>query len=185
MHRLHAELKFTAIYVTHDQSEAMALADRIVVMSDGQIEQIGTPRELYDRPVNEFVAGFIGRANMLDATVLDHEILRVGDATMAYTSIKDRAADTPVKAVIRPGGVSILADDSRDPGDALDAIVESVMYLGEVQELDVRVPVLNTSLHLQASPYDTLRPGDRVRCRISGVVAVDTVRQAAVLEGVV
>jgi multiple sugar transport system ATP-binding protein len=61
---LHQRLKTTTIYVTHDQIEAMTMADRIVVMRDGVIEQLGTPLELYDRPANEFVAGFIGSPSM-------------------------------------------------------------------------------------------------------------------------
>ncbi len=68
---LHQRLKATTIYVTHDQIEAMTMADKIVVMQDGRIEQIGTPLELYDRPANTFVAGFIGSPamNLVPATV--------------------------------------------------------------------------------------------------------------------
>ena len=72
---LHRELEATMIYVTHDQVEAMTLADRIVVLRDGRVEQVGTPLELYRRPVNEFVAGFIGspKMNMLPATVIEKD----------------------------------------------------------------------------------------------------------------
>src|SRR5436305_2106205 len=62
--KLHRELGATTIYVTHDQVEAMTLADRVVVLRDGQIEQVGTPLELYDRPANQFVAQFIGTPQM-------------------------------------------------------------------------------------------------------------------------
>ena len=65
--RLHDEFHYTSIYVTHDQSEAMTMADRIVVMNAGRIEQIGTPQEVYDRPNSKFVARFIGGSNVLDA----------------------------------------------------------------------------------------------------------------------
>ena len=67
---LQRRLGKTAIYVTHDQSEALALSDRIVVMSNGRIEQIGSPREIYERPANAFVADFIGNSNLLDAAVI-------------------------------------------------------------------------------------------------------------------
>ncbi|MBL8352821.1 MAG: TOBE domain-containing protein, partial [Burkholderiaceae bacterium] len=69
IHNLHRDLGATTIYVTHDQVEAMTLADRIVVLRDGQIEQVGTPLELYDRPANQFVAQFIGspRMNVIEA----------------------------------------------------------------------------------------------------------------------
>ena len=68
---LHQRLKTTSIYVTHDQIEAMTMADQIVVMHDGRIEQIGSPLELYDRPANRFVAGFIGSPamNFIDGTL--------------------------------------------------------------------------------------------------------------------
>ncbi|MCT7680327.1 MAG: sugar ABC transporter ATP-binding protein, partial [Lactobacillus crispatus] len=62
--KLHQNLKTTTIYVTHDQTEAMTLADRIVIMCDGKIQQIGTPQEVYNHPVNQFVAGFIGSPQM-------------------------------------------------------------------------------------------------------------------------
>ncbi len=76
--RLHADLKATMIYVTHDQIEAMTLADRIVVLNGGRIEQVGTPMDLYTRPANAFVAGFIGspRMNFLDAIVGGREAAR-------------------------------------------------------------------------------------------------------------
>ena len=70
LRELQRRLGKTTIYVTHDQSEALALSDRIVVMSNGRIEQIGSPREIYERPANAFVADFIGNSNLLDAVVV-------------------------------------------------------------------------------------------------------------------
>src|SRR5437762_4414123 len=67
--RLQRELGITTVYVTHDQSEALALSHSIAVMNKGRIEQIGPPREIYERPINQFVADFIGSTNFLDATV--------------------------------------------------------------------------------------------------------------------
>jgi multiple sugar transport system ATP-binding protein/lactose/L-arabinose transport system ATP-binding protein len=123
--RLHQELGVTMVYVTHDQVEAMTLADRIVVLRAGKVEQIGTPSELYDRPVNTFVAGFIGspRMNFLPMTVigvaphrlrLGHAALKAGEVELAT---RDGAAvhigDT-VTLGVRPehlalGGESPLA----------------------------------------------------------------------------
>ena len=79
------ELKVTTIYVTHDQIEAMTLADRIVVMNKGEIQQVGTPAEIYDKPANTFVAGFIGSLamNLLDGEVKD------GVFTCAHTKSLD------------------------------------------------------------------------------------------------
>ena len=82
--RLHRRLGATTVYVTHDQVEAMTLADRIVVMNAGRIQQVGTPMELYDRPANRFVAGFIGSPtmNMVEGTTSGERGLRLGDGTV-------------------------------------------------------------------------------------------------------
>src|SRR4029077_3422472 len=68
--RLQRELRITTIYVTHDQSEALALSHEIAAISEGRIQQIGTPREIYERPLNAFVADFVGSTNFLDGSVL-------------------------------------------------------------------------------------------------------------------
>ena len=73
MRRLHADLGITFIYVTHDQEEALTMSDRIAVMNDGKVAQVGRPEDLYDRPCNRFVAGFIGESNFLPAVVRDLE----------------------------------------------------------------------------------------------------------------
>jgi multiple sugar transport system ATP-binding protein len=110
--RLHRELNATMIYVTHDQTEAMTLADRIVILNDGCIEQIGTPMELYDRPANKFVAGFIGspQMNFIEAATLGRndaatvgvrpEHIRLdpseGDTVGAVSHVEHLGADTNV-----------------------------------------------------------------------------------------
>jgi multiple sugar transport system ATP-binding protein len=110
--RLHRELKATMIYVTHDQTEAMTLGDRIVILHDGRIEQVGTPMELYNKPANKFVAGFIGspQMNFIPASVLGRadavtigvrpEHIRLdpqsGDAAGAVSHIEHLGADTNV-----------------------------------------------------------------------------------------
>jgi multiple sugar transport system ATP-binding protein len=110
--RLHRELNATMIYVTHDQTEAMTLADKIVILHDGQIEQIGSPMELYNHPTNKFVAGFIGspQMNFIDAAVLgrsdaavvgvrpEHIRLHTGEGDIegAVSHIEHLGADTNV-----------------------------------------------------------------------------------------
>src|SRR5262249_13834318 len=110
--RLHRELGATMIYVTHDQTEAMTLADKIVILHDGKVEQIGSPMELYDRPANKFIAGFIGspQMNFIEASVLGRndaatvgvrpEHIRLdpekGDAMGAVTHVEHLGAETNV-----------------------------------------------------------------------------------------
>ena len=103
--RLHRELGNTMVYVTHDQTEAMTLADRIVILRDGRIEQVGTPRQLYEDPDNLFVAGFIGspRMNLIDAVVLPGHAVRVGDTVIPLAApVAAAQENSPVKLGIRP-----------------------------------------------------------------------------------
>ena len=116
---LHQRLNTTTIYVTHDQIEAMTMADRIVVMQAGIIEQIGTPLEVYDRPDNRFVAEFIGSPsmNMLDATIRrqDQQTLAgVGDQLLAIDGVDGLADGTEVTIGIRPE--HLVPGDSGLPG---------------------------------------------------------------------
>ena len=101
--RLHQRLGTTTIYVTHDQVEAMTMGDRIAVMRDGVLQQIGTPQELYDHPVNIFVAGFIGSPSMNFATTkAEGKDLMFGGSKLELAGVQARAADS------RPDGASVL-----------------------------------------------------------------------------
>jgi lactose/L-arabinose transport system ATP-binding protein len=129
--KLHQSLGNTMIYVTHDQTEAMTLADKIVVLRAGKIEQVGAPLELYDNPVNEFVAGFIGspRMNFVQATVAEggNSLTLPGDLRIALPPIRERlTAGAKVKLGIRP--------EHFDRGGAIDVqmpiAVEVVENLG-------------------------------------------------------
>lgn len=114
--RLHKRLGVTSVYVTHDQVEAMTLADRIVVMNDGIIEQVGTPMELFNNPANKFVAGFIGSPpmNQLDATILTGSAglqAKIGDVVINLPHIDNVANGQPVVVGIRPEHLSISPVD--------------------------------------------------------------------------
>ncbi|AVA25533.1 ABC transporter ATP-binding protein [Rhizobium sp. LEGMi198b] len=112
--KLHGDLKATSIYVTHDQIEAMTLADRIVAMHGGVVQQVGSPLELYDRPANLFVAGFIGSPgmNFLDATYETGGV-RLKDGTVVPLSAAPNLPDgAKVTLGIRPEHVILSSDDS-------------------------------------------------------------------------
>lgn len=116
---LHASIGGTMIYVTHDQVEAMTLADKIVVLQDGLIEQIGTPLELYNKPQNAFVAGFIGspRMNIFEANVkrsTDGFVLHLGDATIAVPLIEGLGAGRTCSVGIRPEHLDITTESTAD-----------------------------------------------------------------------
>ena len=124
--RLHQELQTTIIYVTHDQVEAMTLADRIVVLRDGNIEQVGTPLELYDDPDNLFVAGFIGspRMNFLNGTVENGAIRLTDYPANLVPSPVPLSDGTAVTVGIRPEHFR------REGPAALDVTVELIEHLG-------------------------------------------------------
>lgn len=115
------EVGITTVYVTHDQEEAMAISDRIAVMNLGEIQQIGTPQSIYHRPVNEFVANFIGRTNLIFAECDKDEI----DVLGHKVRIKDLDFKGPVKLSIRPEEF-MLTDDR----NTIKAVVKDTVFLG-------------------------------------------------------
>ncbi len=138
IHRLQRSLGITSIYVTHDQVEAMALSDRIVVMNKGKIEQIGTPEEIYRYPKTRFVADFIGRANFLPAVVSSAQHGSTS-LTVMGRQVDTRApfeigAGATVTVMLRPEALTLRADASLPQG-----VIEQAMYLGTEIEYMVRL----------------------------------------------
>jgi iron(III) transport system ATP-binding protein len=127
----------TAIYVTHDQTEAMALSDRIVVMRAGRIEQIGTPVEIYGRPATRFVADFVGRVNFLPAEPAGdgHVRVRLGGAAVRLAAA-GMAGAGPWLAVLRPEGVGLGRAEGAPP-DAPRGRVRRAAFLGPAAEYEV------------------------------------------------
>ena len=173
LRRLHDSLGFTAVYVTHDQEEAMALADRIVVMREGRVQQVGSPSDLYLRPENAFVAGFLGRANMVPGVTCGFGRVRVGSRELQCTSARQLAAGTKVLGVIRPVGIEVVAAALPDAADVFDCTVEELLFLGESKEAVLGVPDLQTKLLATLSPYVDASVGTKLRCRLQGIVVVE------------
>ena len=136
--RIQKRLAITSVYVTHDQVEAMTLSDRIVVMNNGQIEQIGTPTEIYRRPRTRFVADFIGRANFVKGTLLDrrngHLVLSALGTPLTVPAPCDQTISDTVTLVIRPEMVHLNPNEGQVTG-----IVRRSTYLGHIVEYDVEV----------------------------------------------
>ena len=165
--RLHKRLGTTVVYVTHDQTEAMTLADRIVVFNKGMIEQTGSPIELYERPVNKFVASFIGSPamNFLDGELApaDGTIeLRIGVASIKADRLSNMAV-RPMRVAfgIRPEHIQVV-----DVGDGhLQAKVEIVEKLGSESVVYFQTEISQTPLVMRAPPGLPLAPGDNVGLR--------------------
>jgi multiple sugar transport system ATP-binding protein len=159
---LHQRLKTTTVYVTHDQVEAMTMADRIVVMHDGRIEQIGTPLELYDRPDNLFVAQFIGSPAM---NVLNGKVARANGSSYVEAAgglrwpLRARAASEgqPVAYGIRPADLELA--DANAPG-AVPGEIVVVEPTGHETELLIQAGDAQLILVTHGRP--AVNPGDRV-----------------------
>jgi putative spermidine/putrescine transport system ATP-binding protein len=127
--RLLRTLGITTIYVTHDQAEAMALADRVVVMRKGAIAQIGSPREIYFAPANRFVAEFIGAANIVEASTANGVLTLPG----GQLKLSDDTAAGAVVAMIRPESITVIAPDTA----TLSGAVDRVSFVGDRQRVTV------------------------------------------------
>ena len=156
---LQQRLKLTVAYVTHDQNEALAVSDEIIVMDAGRIAQRGTPQTLYERPASEFVAGFMGEAMLFDGQV-------EGDGTVVLGPIRltPRQPVPPgaVRVAVRPEAWRL---SPQEPG--LEAVVQKSAYLGSTQELTLQ-SALGSIFVVWPEPEPLLRAGQRVWLALSG-----------------
>ena len=153
------ELDVTTLYVTHDQEEAMVMCDRIAVLNDGRVEQIGTPAEIYERPANAFVADFVGTSNAVSATVTGGR-LDLGFATYDVEGLPETADGT---AIVRPGDFQVGTGD-------VEGVIRDRYYLGDRVRAQVQLPngdVVTVAL----DPSENARTGDTVALELdpSGV----------------
>jgi spermidine/putrescine transport system ATP-binding protein len=151
---LQEEVGITFVFVTHDQEEALSMSDRLAVMSNGKIEQIGTPSEVYEDPATVFVADFLGISNLMDAQVIGPCdggcTVTIGDFAMT-AGCGETGARGPVKVVARPERLTLL--EHGDGGDnCLPGMVERTVYVGANLQVMVR---LATGAQLQASITNT------------------------------
>ena len=170
--RIQRELGLTTIYVTHDQSEALALSHEIAVMNEGRIVQIGSPRDIYERPKTRFVADFIGSSNFIDGRIVGRDQasgrltadtalgpLRIsGDATLQ--------AGDPVAVSIRPEDVEVVdAEPSGgDPFNVIGGLVDQKVFLGEF--VDFKIKVGEVMLQARVHPSVRTPVGDQAYVRM-------------------
>ena len=168
--RIQSELGTTFVYVTHDQEEALAMSDRIAVMNGGRVEQIGGPREVYERPATAFVADFIGSLNALEFTidelVGEYALMRVDEHQRIVVPIGPgaRSGDS-LRVAVRPERVHIGAVETgwTDGGSRLEGTIAEIVYLGMYTQFHVRTPAGRIISHRLAdestAPFE---PGSRV-----------------------
>jgi iron(III) transport system ATP-binding protein len=157
--RIHERTRITTIYVTHDQKEALSLADRLAVLRDGEIEQIGGPRDVYRAPANRFVAEFIGECNWLPG-----QVAASGERTLSVTTEAgafiapawpECRGGQPVWLGIRPEAVLIGTSDA----NTLTTSVVAVTYLGEIEQYVLQLPGGARIKAFEQNPVEVRRPG--------------------------
>jgi spermidine/putrescine transport system ATP-binding protein len=131
--RIQHEIGITFIHVTHDQEEAMTMADAIAVMNSGRIEQLGEPEELYERPATAYVAGFLGISNLLPATVEGPDAVRLEDGTIVRAKVNGQAG--AVAAGVRPEKITIGAGGG---ANELPGTISETAYIGVATQVVVR-----------------------------------------------
>jgi len=141
LRRLQQSLGLTAVFVTHDQAEAMAIADRIAVMNRGRVEQVGSPQAIYSRPASRFVAGFIGRANLIEGAAEPDGAGALLRTERGLTLRLPEPARGRVCAVLRPEAVALVpeAEAAASGGEGAGAAgtVGAVTFLGAVAQIEI------------------------------------------------
>ncbi len=130
--KMHKRLGITFIYVTHDQEEALTMSDTVVVMSDGVVQQIGTPTDVYNEPANTFVADFIGESNIMNGTVVgQHKVRFCGKD---FACVDDFPVNEPVDVVVRPEDIRMCApEDGMLTGEVISVVFKGIHYEITVQ----------------------------------------------------
>jgi len=153
---MHDKLGITFIYVTHDQEEALTMSDKIVVMSEGRTQQIGTPEDIYNEPVNAFVADFIGESNIFNGMMTGH--LKARFCGGEFSCVDDYEEGTHITAVVRPEDVEITK-----PGEGtITGVVDSVIFKG----IHYEITVLSGRNEIVIQTVRNATVGDRVGLRV-------------------
>ena len=165
--RIQTEVGITTLFVTHDQEEALAISDRICVMSQGRVEQLGSPTEVYRRPSTAFVARFVGSMNEFGGHIGEGAEVSVLGRRVGVPAASAHTTGTPVKVLVRPEDLALEADGF--PGS-----VASITFQGATTLVGVRLDVSDAlvSVAVGRGKADDLSMGDRVHVDVHGMNAV-------------
>ena len=170
LRKIQKRLNITSIYVTHDQSEAMAISDQVLIMKDGQIMQCGTPQEIYEYPANRFVADFIGTANFIPCTLKSRSAsgasVQIGDRSLLIEqpgTMEGIADGDSCVLSVRPESIFLSAD-----GEGIDGTVESAVYYGSKMEYVVEAAGAKLTVEIyDPKPEERYEPGNTVKVRLN------------------
>ena len=157
--RVQLEVGITTLFVTHDQEEALAIADRVGVMNAGRIEQLGPPTTIYSRPATPFVAEFVGLTNRVPGVVKGEEVEVRGTR---LPLVKADTPDGPAIALVRPEAVTVAADGDTVPGPLVGTVISTV-FLGATSRVTVDLGDITVLAQLPTSDAAALTAGTRVR----------------------
>jgi iron(III) transport system ATP-binding protein len=166
---LQRTLGLTTIFVTHDQDEALSMSDRVLVMSEGRVQQVGTPEDVYRRPVNRFVAEFVGQVNLISGTVAGWEagtaeIELDGSGRKLRVRVDDPPAPrSPLTLAVRPEALVVEPSEGSalNGTNTLDARVLAVAFLGDHYQYEVEAGPLSLTVQSAGAV-----PGERVKVHI-------------------
>jgi putative spermidine/putrescine transport system ATP-binding protein len=169
------KLGITAIFVTHDQEEALSISDRIVVMYEGKIEQVGSPFEVYNFPQTAFVANFVGTLNTASAEVVDPEkgILKMDGVQLVSANLHDRKKGDQVKFSVRPERFSFASEIKKD--NVLDCTIENITFLGAVVRIQVKIGDTKFNMDTFNNPFlelPKIGDKDQVTCSKEAVLVL-------------
>jgi iron(III) transport system ATP-binding protein len=174
--RLHERFAITTLYVTHDQAEAMVISDRVAVLRDGRVAQVGTPEELFERPRSRFVAEFVGKTNLVDAVADGAGAVTRGDLRLrvaADATAPRTPPRTPVVVSIRPHRITLGAPAASGADvTVLAGTVVRASYLGDAVDYQVTIDGSDVVLRVSASAPARSRPGDRVVLTVPAAACV-------------
>lgn len=169
---LHSRLKIPALYVTHDQAEAMVLSKRIIVMNHGKFMQVGGPNEIYNRPVNRFVSDFIGLTNFIKGTLMevynDREALvltGMGKLRCSISKLVDPKVDREVLISVRPEKIHISANEYSDKVNTFKGYVRNSVFVGPYH--DIFFESCCVTLRLQVNEFSEVEKGREVYVKVS------------------
>ncbi len=166
LRRIQREVGITTIFVTHDQEEAMTLSDRIAILDQGRIVQLGAPLDVYEHPLNRFAAGFLGVANFLEGrvTAVSGTEARIDLALggQAVAAAEGMRANAPVLLAVRPEKIDVAAGDAGAGPNSLSGTVTSAVFSGSSTTYRVAVGQQSIAVFQQNSTPRRFQPGDRV-----------------------
>jgi putative spermidine/putrescine transport system ATP-binding protein len=168
--RIQSRLGITTIYVTHDQEEALSISDRVAVLSQGRIEQIAAPGEIYDSPATPFVAEFVGTMNRLEGTVEDDGVVAYGEKRLAIAAVRGRPKGERVMVLVRPETVELQPANGDGSGVITGEIV-SHTFLGAMMRLKLTSGDNEVTADVPAPRANAYPVGMKVQARFAGETA--------------